>query len=363
MHQRNKTVTPAPARFSRTLKLGILWALKLCGGFHVARRYNRGRVRILCYHGVWIADDVFGGDQMFIRPQTFELRLRLLKAMEFKVISLDDAAEGLQGRKVLPEDPVVITIDDGWFGTFAHMVPALRQRSMPATLYCDSANLLSGAPVLHVMARYLAKIHGAEPNSDPEVSRLVSVATDPAASNDAKRDALAALARSLGIDLGRYMQTRAFSYMSPAELKQAAAAGLSIELHTHNHSLHNFEPERITEEIETNRTVLGEILDRNQRSFTHFCYPSGATAPGVQNALERLGIRSATTLVAGLAAPADDLLLLPRIIDGDERTALEFEAELCGVSALLRTVRQWLNRYRPVIARPFQYARPQSSPY
>ena len=363
MRQRNKTVTPPPARFSRTLKLGVLWALKICGGFYVARRYNRGRVRILCYHGVWIADDQFGGDQMFIRPQTFESRLRLLNGLQFEVISLDDAVEGLRGRKALPNDAVVITIDDGWFGTFAHMVPALRQHGMPATLYCDSANLLSGTPVWHVMARYLANLHGAEQSSDPEVARWVRVATDPAASNDVKRDALAALARSVGINLEHYVQARTFSYMSPAELGQAAADGLSIELHTHNHSLHDFEPDQIAEEIETNRAVLGQALGRASQSFTHFCYPSGATAPGVEKALERLGIRSATTLIAGLAAPADDPLLLPRIIDGDQRTALEFEAELCGISALLRAVRQWLNRYRPSAARPFQYPRPQSSPY
>ena len=363
MPRRQRTITPASARFSRTLKLGILWAVKLSGGFYIARRYNRGRVRILCYHGVWIADDAFGGDQMFIRPQTFASRLRLLNKLNFKVISLDDAAEGLQRHKVLPHDPVVITIDDGWYGTFAHMVPALRQHGMPATLYCDSANLLSGTAVLHVMARYLANIHEAESSSDPKVSRLISVATDPAASNAVKQDALNALAKTVGIDLERYVQTRAFAYMSPAELKRAAAEGLSIELHTHNHTLHNFEPERIVDEIETNRTVLGQVLGREPRSFAHFCYPSGVTTPGVQNTLERLGIRSATTLTAGLATPADDPLLLPRIIDGDQRTALEFEAELCGVSALLRTVRQWLNQYRPVITRPFQYARTQSSPY
>jgi len=363
MRQRKRTVTSPPARFSRTLKLTILWTLKVCGAFHVARRYNQGRVRILCYHGVWIADDSFGGDQMFIRPQTFKSRLRLLDALGFKVISLDDAAEGLQGRKTLPDDPVVITIDDGWFGTFAHMVPALRQHSMSATLYCDSANLLSGKPVLHVMARYLANIHGAEPSSDPEVSRLIKVATDPVVPNDVKQEALDTLATSVGIDLERYMQARAFSYMSPSELQQAAGKGLNIELHTHNHTLHDFEPEQVAEEIDTNRTTLGQILGRDPRSFAHFCYPSGVTAPGVQKTLERLGIRSATTLVAGLAAPAGDPLLLPRIIDGDQRTALEFEAELCGISGLLRTVRRWLNQFRPVVARPLQYARTQSNPY
>jgi peptidoglycan/xylan/chitin deacetylase (PgdA/CDA1 family) len=340
-----------------------LWALKIGGGFYLARRYNRGRVRILCYHGVWIADDAYGGDQMFIRPQTFESRLRLLKAQKFQVISLDDAFEGLRGHKALPDDSVVITIDDGWFGTFAHMLPALRQHTMPATLYCDSANLLSGAPVLHVMTRYLARIHGMEDSADPEVSRLVSVAADPAASDNAKREALHALAAAFGIDLSLYEKQRAFSYMSPDELRQASDQGLAIELHTHHHSLRNFEPEQVAEEIEMNRTALGEILARAPQSFTHFCYPSGLTAPGLPKMLERLGIRSATTLNAGLAAPADDPLLLPRIIDGDQRTPLEFEAELCGVSPLLRNLRQWLNQYRPAAARPFQYARTQSSLY
>jgi peptidoglycan/xylan/chitin deacetylase (PgdA/CDA1 family) len=356
MQQEQVTSQGRGSRVTRPIKLAVLFVLKFCGVFALARFYHRRHIRVLCYHGAWIAHDRFDGDSMFIRPETFEARLRRLQASKFNVISLDQAVETLRGQRHTPDNAVVITMDDGWFGSFLRMIPALRRHSMPATLYCDSANLLAGQPIWHMMAQYLAKMYGAERSSEPEVQSLLATASDPAASNPAKHDALHKLAAVLDIDIGRYVSERAFSYMTPAELKEAAEQGLAVELHTHHHTLHDFEPDKVEQEITLNRRALADVLGRDPQSFRHFCYPSGATAPGVQNVLERLGICSATTLTPGLATANDDRLLLPRIIDGDHRTALEFEAELCGVSALLRNLRGRVQETRSSSGHAFRYA-------
>src|SRR5205085_9712976 len=97
----------------------------------------RDRVRILCYHGVWHLEEMFAGDSMFMRRQTFADRLDMLRRDGFNVISLDRALQGS-----LPPDSVVITIDVGWYRTYRDMIPALKAVGMPATIYCDTGNLL-----------------------------------------------------------------------------------------------------------------------------------------------------------------------------------------------------------------------------
>jgi hypothetical protein len=47
--------------------------------------------------------------------------------------------------------------------------------------------------------------------------------------------------------------------------------------------------------------------------------------------LRELGVRSATTCDAGLASSRSEPLLLPRVLDGEQVTAVEFEAWLCGI--------------------------------
>jgi peptidoglycan/xylan/chitin deacetylase (PgdA/CDA1 family) len=348
--------------FSRALKLGVLALLKFCGAFYLARRHYRRHVRILCYHGAWAAEDGFAGDAMFIRPVTFEQRLLTLRNNNYNVISLEAAVSGLAGKTRLPPDAVVITIDDGWHSTFTDMLPALRRHGMTATIYCDTANLVSAKPVLHVMARYMVNIHGGCESRGPEFAGLVAAATDPNASTERKWQCLTELARILDIDLTPYLDNKIFSYMTPAQLAGAQHDGFAVELHTHRHSLHNFEPEKVEQEIELNRSVLSEMLGRPPQTFKHFCYPSGVTSESVQKIFERLGVRSATTLAAGFAAPGDNPLLLPRLIDGDHLTAIEFEANLCGVLGMLRALRDVVRSLLAPGLRPLPDAR-QSNAY
>ncbi|MDX2158561.1 MAG: polysaccharide deacetylase family protein [Hyphomicrobiaceae bacterium] len=318
----------------RAAKLRLLQLARSMGLFAVARRLTSRHVRILCYHGTWRAGGSFSGDCMFIRPETFARRLELLDARGYRVVTLDEALE-IKAGSIVPDRPcVAITIDDGWYGTFADMLPALRRHGMPATLYCDTANLESGLPMAHVMAWYMGSLAGREPDT-PQLRQLLQDAKDLARPMSQRLAALHALATGLDLDLEALLATRTFSYMTPAELARAAATGLAVELHTHNHSLHDMGHEAIRQEIALNRAALGRLLGRPPESFRHFCYPSGRASPEAAAILSTLGLDTATTLEARTAESGDDPWLLPRLIDGDNISEIEFEAEMSGFTSLV----------------------------
>src|SRR5690242_15103977 len=207
------------AGLRRLVKMSVLLILKAIGVFAFARARHRKCARILCYHGAWLASDGFPGDSMFIGARTFERRMDFLAKRSFNVISLDRAIDGLAGRSSLPDDAVVITIDDGWYSTFAKMLPVLKQHGMPATIYCDTGNLLADGAVPHVAARYLHAIYPAAPGSQSDAEDACARATYPGLSRDAKRRGLRELIELLHIDFDQYEKARVFDYMTKQELR------------------------------------------------------------------------------------------------------------------------------------------------
>ncbi|MFA6303866.1 MAG: polysaccharide deacetylase family protein, partial [Legionella sp.] len=135
------------------LKLIVLSVLKRMGFFSLIKYYTRQQIRILCYHGIWLGREGYEGDSMFMQQSTFAHRLECIKKWNFPVISLDQAAKEYKNG-TLPACSVVITIDDGWYSIYSAMLPLLRKYNMPATLYCDTAHLITRQPVPHIMANY-----------------------------------------------------------------------------------------------------------------------------------------------------------------------------------------------------------------
>lgn len=321
----------------RKLKLAFLHAARALGGFRIARTLTAKGVRVLCYHGVWMGDRRFAGDCMFIGAETFARRLDWLAEAGYPVLRLDDAAAALREGRELPAGATVITIDDGWYGTYASMAPALKARRMPATLYCDTAQLTGGHPIYHVMARYIHLAAG-WPELDPETRRQLDAAADPTAPIESRKLACERFAAAIGVDIEALVEARAFSYMTPSELAAMYGEGyVDVQLHTHNHTMHDLGHAAIAREVETNAEVLAGILGTPASRFRHFCYPSGVTSPAAEIALERLGIASSTTTSSGLAYPGTRMQAVPRFLDGENVFQVEFEAEMSGFMDLVRS--------------------------
>jgi peptidoglycan/xylan/chitin deacetylase (PgdA/CDA1 family) len=217
------------------------------------------------------------------------------------------------------------------------MVPALRRRAMPATLYCDTQNLESGQPVPHVMMRYLRLIYG-DMISPPQDQALQAIVKDSSLAAETRLRATYEFAGAIGADVLRYERDRVFSYMNEEELRLVARAGIDVQLHSHTHNLHDLSFDAISGELSGNRHALARALDRYPSTFQHFCYPSGRFGGECAAILEENNVLSSTTTVLGLANQNSHLQLLPRILDGENVSSIEFEAELSGFMEILRAI-------------------------
>lgn len=326
-------------------KIILLHILKMIGFFRIMRYISRHGVRILCYHGVWLGDEVFPGDAMFMNRRTFESRLDILRQWNFPVVPLSSAV----ACSKLPSCPVVITIDDGWFSTYSVMWPALVRQGMPATLYCDTAHLLSRQPVPHVMARYFRMM--VEDGFTGQTHQLslntnihYTMALKKEFETGIRLDEVTKFANDIAIDYDYYIRNKVFNYMLPEHLVEAYKGGLDVQLHTHNHTMHDLNNDALKREIDENRQQLSRILNVEPDNFSHFCYPSGVCSHDSGEVLDEMSILSSTTTSQSIAyLEKNHRQFLPRILDGEQLTTIEFEAELCGVMDLLRRIRRLVN--------------------
>ncbi len=312
-------------------KRALLSVMRQSGVFHLSSLKHRQSIPILCYHGAWMVDDGFPGDAMFIRPETFRARMQLICDLGLVVIPLQQAADALAGRAEAPDNAIVITIDDGWYSTYRHMMPVLLEFGFPATLYCDTAQLTRGGLVAHVLARYLPEL--TDWPEDMPAGALAAHREAAAVENPPERKipALHRFADMIGFDLSPYLDARAFEYMTPAEFLAFADAGFDIQLHTHNHTMGDLSPGDVGAELDANAAALSSLTGRPSDSFKHFCYPSGVADSAIADWLLSRGIESATTTERGIAMPGNHMALVPRLIDGDNVSEIEFEADVRGV--------------------------------
>ncbi len=332
---------------SRLVKRMLLQAGKAVGLFRLARWWTRHAVCVLAYHGTWRVEDGSPGDALFIRPETFAARLDWLQRNGYAIVPLHAAIDALASGEVSSSRMVVITIDDGWYGTYADMLPVLEAHHLPATLYCDTGHLQYGQPIPHVLARYLRDRHAAPESA--EAREAYRGAIDRRRSLEERHRALESYLELTGIDSGPYLRSETFRYMTPEQLRDLQQRGIEVELHTHHHTLHDFSPSQVREEIQLNRTALASMLG-DARTRLHFCFPSGETHPRAGELLRELGVGTATTTEPGLVRQTSDRYGLPRYLDGDHVSLIEFEAWVSGFADLLR-LRAWRTALRGLLPR------------
>lgn len=334
------------------VKRAVFYFAKYAGLFHLSRFLTRKGLRILCYHGGAVEDEHHFSPGTFMSHETFSRRMALLQRQKYPVLTLDDAIARLdQGS--LPSGSTVITIDDGWYGTYSIMRPVLKAAKFPATLYVSTYYVEKQTQVFNMFVRYLLWRY---PEKEIDLSRLGIAShgnrADGASLTEAKidrifsfaeekldyagRQALAErLAEEFGYDLDSMQHKHMFRFVDVDEIRTLASDGIDIQLHTHRHRMLTGSRKEVENEISENATFLEQILDKQ---FNHFCYPSGNYGDAYKW-LGDLGIRTATTALKGFNYPDTPRLLLRRIVDSDVLTEIEFEAELCGFVELMRAVR------------------------
>ncbi|MCA9422908.1 MAG: polysaccharide deacetylase family protein [Nitrospira sp.] len=343
----------------RPLKRFVLQVIKTIGGFVLCHKHTAKALRILCYHGISLDDEHKFREMLFMTPDLFRKRMEWLKARGFKVLGLGEAVSSLYAGD-LPENAIVITFDDGWYGVYKHALPILSSLGFTATVYANSYYMEKETFVYNLFVPYLfwrtkAKVldldqlgHGLKGHyclesmeqRDAVVRQLIQFGDEQ----------LCALERqSFALDLAKYLiedgesmeRNRVMTLMARQEIADSVCRGFDVQLHTHTHRLSLEDEAVVQREIQLNRDALGPLV---KKELTHFCYPSGIYSQDLFPWLERMGIHTATTTKPGLNYPDSHPLELSRFLDNEDISELEFHAEVYGVLELFRKGRFLFSR-------------------
>ncbi len=335
-----------------SLKPVILKTAKALGLFALSRRLLRGKLRILCYHGFTLKDEELFVPGLFISPDEFARRMDYLARAGYSVLPLDEAFKRLKAD-TLPPDPVVLTIDDGFYSVYSAAKPVLERHHFPATLYLTSYYFQKGTPIFSLAVDYMfwstdrtsADLSSLGVPGLPEgeidltdtalrtrVAGIISEYGQGLDGND-KRTALArALGETLGVSYDEIAASRILSLIDPEELVVLRASGVEIELHTHRHDFPAGSA-AAAEAISRNRDIVEPHLPGAMR---HFCYPSGVWSRDHWSTLSSAGVETATTCETGFVERDTPAFALPRILDSARVSQIEFEAEVSGFLELKR---------------------------
>jgi len=338
-------------------KIYLLYVVKFLGGFYVCRLLTKKAIRILCYHGISIDDEHRFRRKLFMRSSTFRRRMAQLAASRYNVIGLEEAIDRLR-NDTLPSNSVVITIDDGWYGCLEGMFPVLRDLGLASTLYLTTYYAEEDQPVFDVIIGYLlwktdaksVELDGFESNFDLSKASAKEAAAETIVQygNEALDAAgrlrlVTELAEKFKIDLSLLERRQMFRLLPLERVREIAASGVDVQLHTHRHRLSLENPDEVGVEIRDNRERLEPAVGH---ALAHLCYPSGIHHPRQFPWLEALGLKSATTTQSGFCYRDTERFALPRIVDGEDVHPIEFEAELAGVLESVRRVRRLFARRR-----------------
>lgn len=335
----------------KRIRGGLLRTLKGAGVFSRVRdsRWRQRQLLILCYHSLAIDDENLWTPALFLTPSRLRERFEMLKHGGYNVLPLTEGIERLRRDELAPRS-VVLTFDDGTYDFCKLTYPLLQEYEFPATVYQTTHYCSRQMPVFNVICSYMlwkkrdgvlrtARFLGITEDvqldtreaRDAAARQIVAFADREQLTTEQKNAVAAELARWIGVDYPDLLRRRILQLMTPQEIAELAAAGISFELHTHRHRMPR-DRDLFEKEIRDNREAI-ESFTRVRP--THFCYPGGDYEQRFLPWLAEQGVISATTCDPGLASVRSQPLLLPRFIDTTGQTELEFESWLTGVGALL----------------------------
>jgi peptidoglycan/xylan/chitin deacetylase (PgdA/CDA1 family) len=332
----------------RPVLRAALYVMCFLGLFRAARYITRGGLRIICYHGFALADEHKYRSKLFITGDLFRRRLQYLKEHGYPVLPLNEALQRLSAG-CLPPCATVITMDDGWCGTYTVALPIIKEFKIPVTVYVATYYVENPIPVYTVTVSYLfwicKKVRVTLPRNlgtfdlaaqAAEAEKAAQEFGEPLSPGE-RLEFMRELASALDVSFDEIEGRQLFRVMNEHQLAQLAAAGVDIQLHSHNHDWPLDDRRTVEGEIIENRTFLARIVSH---PLEHFCYPSGVHGLHQGEWLTALGVKSATTIEPGLNFADTPRFALRRVVDGAPVSDIEFAAEMTGFMELVRSLRR-----------------------
>ena len=211
-------------------------------------------VPILMYHEIAGRQDT--ASRLAVPPGSFAAQLRHLHEAGFTALTVSGLASALAGAPVqMPTRPVVITFDDGFADFHREALPLLRRYGFTATVFVTTGWIADAGP--HAAGRRPGRM------------------------------------------------------LSWNQIREAAAAGVEIGAHSHQHpQLDQIAPSRLRDELTTSKELLEDGLGLAVPSLA---YPFGYSNARVRQAARDIGYTHACAVGNVMASPGHDSLALPRL--------------------------------------------------
>ena len=291
------------------------FAFHHAGPVALIRRANRKSLRILMYH-------------RFPTEDADQFRRQCEHIIHFyRPISLTHAARHFRDNIALPENAVVVTIDDGYRDFYLHGYPALKSFGIPATMFLttgvidgltwfwwDKLNFaLDHTPLQSISIAGERDVPLLTPNQRQAALDRIAEAMTKLPNQDRliTIDSLPDLFK-VKIPLA---PPEKFAPLNWDEIREMARNGVEFGAHTVTHPiLSRVESvQELRSEMEISRDRIAAELGMPIR---HFCYPSGRPEDldgRVKQLAESAGFETAVTTHHGFNKPGADLLLMSRI--------------------------------------------------
>lgn len=197
-------------------------------------------------------------------------QLDYLEQNGYCVVPLEDVVAAVDGTKSLPPKAVAITVDDGWACTYTTMLPILRERRLPFTLFVYP----------HIIDRGTHAMTSAQ---------------------------LAAMAGAENVEIGSHAYTHPF-------LTLKNNPGVADEY-----------PRFLERELLGSKKAIERITGKPVRFLS---YPYGDYDAAVMKAAESYGYRGAVTVERGRITPSATRLMLKRYLIHNTTTLEQFKTFL-----------------------------------
>ncbi len=316
------------------MKSLIVLLLRATFVLHILRFLNRKKITILMLHGVAGEHPDEAWQPLWPRPTPEDLdRVLGHLSQHYRFISIDDAADIIEGRKPPVRNGLVITFDDGYRNNVAEALPVLRKHGVPAAFYIATGFVESGASFWIDRLDYALQVAPDEARLIEAIGRTFDLRhLDRASLGERYRQMRLAVKESVADDetmlatfdeVSTQLEQAAgasitdiidsdpwVSIATWSELRDASSAGVEIGSHTVDHC-------RLTaisrDAVATQLSASKQAVENGVKlACEHFCYPNGDFDTSIAEQVRSAGYRSAVTTQKGQNRIGDDLMTLRR---------------------------------------------------
>ena len=192
-------------------------------------------IPILLYHHIAERNEDF--NEYIISSNAFRKHMDTLKSAGYNCVTFDDYYSYINGIGKLPEKPIIITFDDGYYSNYQYAYPTLKELGMNATIF---------------------------------------IVTDTVGERDR-------------------VTYPHFTWEQAREMEESGI--ISIQSHSHSHfSLPGMNEETMVKEFSLSKYLIEANLNKECR---YFAYPNGAFNAKSQSLAEKEGYKMQSTTIPG----------------------------------------------------------------